>query len=661
MTYSFGDFERSGRPQVMLVSMPFGVLNSPSLALGILQAALQSAGIATLARHFTLDYAARIGIETYNRLAGGFPRTTDLMGEWIFSHALGPKTSAQQERYLAHVFGETRRPHAAPTIPERIARELALKSIEQLLGLAARAGDFADYAAQEILAAGPDIVGFTSVFEQNMASLAVARRLRAARPEIRILFGGANCEDAMGRALARAYPFIDYVISGEGDRAILPLVQGLLAGIAPWDNEALLPAIRPRSGDGRFLQTALVDRLDGQPAPVFSDYLDDLAQRPSVAGAISVQIPMETSRGCWWGAKHHCTFCGLNGASMAFRSKDADAVFQSITACAAAHPGHRICFVDNIMDHRYFETLLPRLAASGLQLDLFYEIKSNVTKAQVKALRDAGIRHVQPGIESLSDDVLRRMRKGVSTAQNLQLLKWCGEYGVRVDWNLLWGFPGEDPEDYRVMAELAPLLCHLEPPARGTRIRLDRFSPNFRDAAAIGFRDVRPYPAYRDIFDGLADETVADLAYFFRANDHLAEEIAHYTAPLADAIRRWQAAHPASSFFHLAQDGKVVLIDNRTIGPGRGTRVLEGLAARIHAQCDSAQSPASLGRVLDDSPDAIAETLAHLHGDGLLWSDGTHYLALALDFTTYLESRRTPRMEAVVDRLLVEAEAAARP
>ena len=47
------------------------------------------------------------------------------------------------------------------------------------------------------------------------------------------------------------------------------------------------------------------------------------------------------------------------------------------------------------------------------------------------------MRRIQPGIESLSDHVLKLMRKGTTALQNIQLLKWCREYGVQPEWNLL--------------------------------------------------------------------------------------------------------------------------------------------------------------------------------------------------------------------------------
>jgi magnesium-protoporphyrin IX monomethyl ester (oxidative) cyclase len=62
--------------------------------------------------------------------------------------------------------------------------------------------------------------------------------------------------------------------------------------------------------------------LDGLPYPTFDDYFAQL-RTTSFAKRVLPALVMETSRGCWWGAKHHCTFCGLNAEGMAFRSKSA--------------------------------------------------------------------------------------------------------------------------------------------------------------------------------------------------------------------------------------------------------------------------------------------------------------------------------------------------
>lgn len=641
---------------VVLVSMPFGVLYSPSLALGILQARLAAAGITSVCRHFTVDFAARIGVDAYNRIAGGFPRTTSLLGEWIFSHALRLKSLAQQEAYLLEVFGgdaEETQSDARDPMATRVERELRIKSIEQILGLAAEAGDFVDYAAREILAHDPQVVGLTSVFEQNLASIALAQRLRSLSPGITIVMGGANCEGAMGRELACRYPFIDLVVSGEADLVIAPLVAGLLRG-SRWEaNEALHPLVDLGASSDSFLQANMVHSLADQPRPDFDSYFADISRHPSVAARMDVQIPMESSRGCWWGAKHHCTFCGLNGATMAFRSKAPTALIEDVRAYVAKYPGRKLSFVDNIMDRRYFASVLPELARLASGAELFYEIKSNVTKAEVKALRDAGVRHIQPGIESISDRVLLLMKKGVSAIQNLQLLKWCMEFGVRVDWNLLWGFPGEQPTDYEAMAHMIPLLVHLEPPARGSRIRLDRHSPNFRQAAEFGFRRVRPFPSYGLVYDELPIDAVGNLAYFFQADHDLDLEIDRYTLPLKREIDSWHQAHRHSKLFYLEREGSVVLIDTRPGLEGQSVHVSSDLTSRLVTLCDTAQSISTLARELSEiEPERIQQELDLLCRHGIIWTDGRRFLSLAVSFTTYLESRRSARLEAGIDEVL---------
>ena len=110
--------------------------------------------------------------------------------------------------------------------------------------------------------------------------------------------------------------------------------------------------------------------------------------------------------------------------------------------------------VDNILDMRYFRDVLPQLRERQLGLTLFYETKANLTKEQVKLLRDAGVLAIQPGVESLSTHVLQLMRKGVTALQNIQLLKWCRQYGVTVAWNLLYGFPGETAADYAAIGQI---------------------------------------------------------------------------------------------------------------------------------------------------------------------------------------------------------------
>ena len=74
--------------------------------------------------------------------------------------------------------------------------------------------------------------------------------------------------------------------------------------------------------------------------------------------------------------------------------------------------------------------------------EIFYEVKSGLRRGQLRLLAQAGVTHIQPGIESLSSNVLRLMRKGVRRDPERQPAPLGQYYDIRVDWNILWGFPG---------------------------------------------------------------------------------------------------------------------------------------------------------------------------------------------------------------------------
>ncbi|HZD95026.1 MAG TPA: RiPP maturation radical SAM C-methyltransferase, partial [Candidatus Sulfotelmatobacter sp.] len=324
-----------------------------------------------------------------------------------------------------------------------------------------------------------DIIGLTSTFQQNVATLAMAQELKRRAPHIIIVCGGSNFESEMGIELHRRFPFVDVVCSGEADHVFPELVRRVRAGESLHD----LGGVTFRSNGETVVTQAtqtFVTNLNELPYPDHSDFFRDF-EASSVHSLVVPEVTMETSRGCWWGQKHHCTFCGLNGLGMTYRSKAPVRAYEEIRHLLATYGNTDIFNTDNIVDLRYFNELFPRLEAEGIQLQLFYETKANLKKSQLWALRRVGSKEFQPGIESLNSHVLTLMDKGVKGIQNVQLLRWSREMGFDVSWNIICGFPGETPDDYRQITRWIRRITHLQPPLVVTRFRLDRFSPMFRD------------------------------------------------------------------------------------------------------------------------------------------------------------------------------------
>lgn len=629
---------------VVLVNMPFGPLQTPSMGLSLLKPALKAVGIESHVFYFHLRFAQQFGVSLYTAISGNYSGVTDLTGDWLFSHALYETKPDDTQRYLSTVM-RRRRPD----------QELGWAELEGYIAelLIARVGisAFVDECVEAILQTGARVVGFTSVYQQNVAALAVAQRLKRRRPELLTVFGGANFEGITGREQFERFPFVDVVFSGESEQRFPWVVERLLRG----ERLGKLVGVLARehlTGGPSFSGSGdtMLREMDRLPVPDFSDFFSQWAEA-RLEGAPKPVVPFETSRGCWWGQKQHCTFCGLNGESMAYRSKSPERALSEFIQVTEAHPGCQVVVVDNILDMKYFKSFIPALGARSNPVDIFYEVKANLTHEQVRLLRAARVMELQPGIESLSDQVLRLMRKGVTGMQNLQLMKWCKEYGINVLWSVLWGFPGEEPEEYARMTELVPLVTHLAPPIAGISILLERFSPNFNEAQARGFKNVRPVPAYSFIYD-LPEPALHNIAYFFSYEYEDGRNVPSYVQTLNKRIWEWKAEYSTSALYALDKGDHLRIVDRRKVAPSPSL-ILQGADRWALLACDAVTSVQALkDRYLEQDPvaqgwDPLETVLARLVEAKLVLTDGKHYLGLPVAVTQDPLAAPVPFMDAL--------------
>jgi len=598
--------------RVLLVSMPLSSPHYPNLALGLLKPQIERLGIGCDARYLSLDYLEAIGAAAHDVL-------TDVryymahVGEWVFASAAHPGQDPADTAYLTECF---RRDHADFFTAERLMT---------LLGARAGAPGFIEARYGAIDWERYAVVGFTTSFQQTMASLALARRVKQRHPRALVVFGGANCQDAMGVALHAAYPFIDAVCLGEGDHAFPELVRRhvageRLAGIAGMvvreHGRSVVPARRADP----------VHDMDALPLPDFDGFFADRAASAQ-ASRYAPAVVFETARGCWWGARHHCRFCGLNGVTMAFRSKSQARAYDELAYLTARHDCRDVANADNILDLGYFREFIPRLAAAGLGLSIYYEVKANLKPEQIALLAAAGIRRIQAGIETLDTGLLRLMDKGASALQNVQLLKLGAQAGVHVEWLALHGFPGETPEQYARIAAIIPRLRHLQPPAAFLRVRADRFSPYFDDPTAHDVT-LEPLPAYAHIFPFDA-ETIRELAYHFTMRSPTLDGCAAYAAAASREYADWQQ-HRAESALWCEFSERTAIVQERRWGWRPATHVLHGAEAAILDACWTITPWHRLRAAAPGDAAALGAAVEALEASGLLLREGDSLLALPL-------------------------------
>ncbi|MCW3846659.1 RiPP maturation radical SAM C-methyltransferase [Sphingomonas sp. LB-2] len=516
---------------ICLFLPPFAPVDFPQLGTAVLKTACQRRGLSTRLVYGNLMLAGRIGLDLYQAVDGRMMR--NMVAELLFRDHAYPAE-------IAAILSE----------PERIDHDFDA----EYAAVAAEIAPAIEAMVDEILALRPRILGLSSTFQQNMACSAIALRVKARAPDICIVMGGANAAWPICLGLARSFPWVDHFFAGESDIDFPDFCERLIRG-----------------GEGpreRVIRSAPINDMRIVAPPDFSDYFATL--RPlQAAGALPEWLPRyltaESSRGCWWGAKSHCTFCGLNGDDgMAFRHKPAERVCEEFDALAAwgVPP---IYMTDNIMPRQYLTDLLPRLAEAGKRFQIFYEVKSNMSQSEVDIMARGGVRMIQPGIESLASGPLRLMRKGVSAHQNIALLRDCGGVGIMVAWGIIYGFPGEAARDYAAMADLMPLLAHLQPPNAMHRIVIDRFSPLYRDNIASGIGALSTFENYRALYPPWIDPK--DVAYHF-TGDYSTELTGDpaLLARLEGRIAEWRAgwaSKPVPVLQRFDREGGAIILDTR--------------------------------------------------------------------------------------------------
>lgn len=608
--------------KVLLLSMPYAALSRQALGLSLLKARLGAAAISCEIRYLGFLFADMLGFEDYQWIATRLPYIA-FAGDWSFTGAL---------------YGE--RPEADRDYVDQVLRNiwhLSDADIERLMRIRSQIPAFLDACMNTIHWQDYAIVGFTSTFEQNIASLALAKRIKATHPHISIVFGGANWEGEMGCGLLDMFKFVDYACSGEAENSFLALVEFILDGDLEGKKATDIPGVIARDGSTAVLATPgnMIRDMDALPLPDYEDYFRDL-KHSAVADSVVPTLLFETSRGCWWGAKSHCTFCGLNGGSMAFRSKSPRRALDELDYLVETWQVELVEAVDNILDMKYFANLLPALAQAQRPTRLFYEVKANLSRRHIQLLHAAGVRRIQPGLESMSDHILKLMRKGTQALKNIQLLKWCKEYGIWVDWNLLYGFPGETREDYSQMLQLLRSIRFLQPPGACGRIRLDRFSPYYEAPADYGFVNVRPMAPYKYLYP--FDESILHkIAYYFDYDYAPEVDPTGNSDEVLSYVRWWQNTPETGLLYAVGQpDGTLLLVDTRSDAV-RSQLVLTGAERVGYEYCDEFHSAAAVTQHLREHyPDEtvleeqVRRYLDSLVANHLMVTDGSHYLSLAL-------------------------------
>jgi len=487
----------------------------------------------------------------------------------------------------------------------------------------------------------------------------------------------------MGEALHRCFPWIDVVVRGEGERVAPRLFRQLLEHepVTPQPGlcfrtateavvcedtviddrrkrtevVSIMPPIRQGRRSDELGDDGPVS-MDQIPLPVYDDYFQRLERSLLVDQNESIWLPYESARGCWWAMKRLCTFCAANSQYLSFRSRNPEKVAADVETLSDAYGSRRVWFVDNIMDQRYLRDMFPRLRERPVPM--FVETRAHISRDELKTMRDAGVMMVQLGIESFSSPTLKLMDKGTTAIQNVRVIKWCAELGIHAFYNIIYGFPGESPEEYERMADAVLSLTHLEPPNPPVRLRLDRFSPYHRDPERFGIEVGDPYEIRRLTYD-LAPEEIANIEYFFTFRYKDKRNPDSYAASFIRNCARWRESW-RRNFRKLScrRTESGLRIHDARSNTGTATLLLDEAQTSIYLACDAGATVKAARSALSSqdqsrwSVEDVARFLEELTCRRLLFSEGDRYVSLAVGVTEELPSADEGKDEWQIETLV---------
>ncbi len=573
--------------------MPWFTSTTPSIALGILAELCNEKSIAVKTFYPNFDMEVLLGSDACYHFANDRPLYG--LSEHLFAADIFGKDNLNSDKYLDILTGLMQKDEGIKSFSTQFTDKNYLAKVRDEV-----IPSFLESILKRVLAESPTVVGFTATFNQVMSSIALSNRIKYARPDVQTIVGGASFHGTMGQHYHMAFnKIIDHVFVGEAEDAFREYLSSLQKG----ETNVNIPNVTNYDGTQVTVGESCSNvNLDQSPRPDYDDFFleKDRIQKENGKVLPTKYVYFESSRGCWWGQKSHCLFCGNNEDLIEYRSKNVDRVIDDIITLSARYKADHLAATDWILSQKDCDELFRRLKELDMDIELFYETRPIMRKSQIIQMKQAGIVHIQPGIESFSTPILKIMRKGTTALGNIQFLRWCKEAGVGAHYNILTGLPGDQESWYIDMANLMIQLQFLQPPnAHVQKIEMHRFSPLFdqRERYDVDSCDLRP-DYYLNFPKGFVDPM--EIAYFFTFQSSRICPNREYGMKIETVIRDWRALHMKKYppvYDYRINPGFLRITDSRE---GRGKIFnLSDIYQDIVLLCDEIQTRETLARDLN--------------------------------------------------------------
>ena len=308
----------------------------------------------------------------------------------------------------------------------------------------------AEETASEAKAFGADVVCISAFSMEKPQTFSLARAVREKIPDAVILVGGPFPSSDPETALSE--PAIDAVVQGEGEQALLSILNSLDAtgeispgqGIVHRENGKI-------SGSGN---PGLIDDLDTLPIPAwdlidFDNYHDKPKKRPMMN-----RFPRNrqgasvfTTRGCPYG----CTYCH-NIFGKKTRKRSTKLVVEEMKQLYFQFGIRELEILDDIFnyDMKRAKEIFDMMFEAGLNFSITFPngLRAELMDEElVDKFKRGGVYWVTFAIESGSPRIQKEIRKNLNLEKAKRNIELVASRGINVNGFFMMGFFNETEED----------------------------------------------------------------------------------------------------------------------------------------------------------------------------------------------------------------------
>jgi ribosomal peptide maturation radical SAM protein 1 len=432
--------------RIFLLSMPFAGTTIPSIQLPLLEGYLKDRNINIKTRHLYLKAAEYYGLNNYNFLinAPNEPYTAQL----IYSKFVFPNHWKKTETIFRKYFEEKILDNKE--IKGDFNFEMYIEQTENFYFWVIEHTDWRAY----------DLIGFTLNYGQFLPSLAIAKKIKEIDPDKKIVFGGSRTIGQLGVKVLEAFDFIDFIVSGDGEESLYLLASNI-------ENYKSIPNLIFKDGKQIIWNqnSSFID-MNSLPIPSYDPFYEELdVSSPSIKEFFNSygRLPIEISRGCWW---NNCSFCSQRILQKKYREKKIQRIINEIEILSKKYKVLDFQLIGDTLLKSEYRHLFKEIIRLNKDYTFFVETRAGqLAFDDYKLMKQAGFTTIQTGVETFSQNYIKKMNKGIRVIDNIAALKFCKENRISNRYNLIVNYPNEELLDFQETKQnIQYIMQYLDPP-----------------------------------------------------------------------------------------------------------------------------------------------------------------------------------------------------